>query len=87
MPDASLVVEFRGREHGSANICAEQLDFALRHTVDGDEKPTAVGHPLWNCVRQLFADRQIHGRSVAKTVARRQTQKGRAGSPLRAESF
>lgn len=27
-------------------------------------KPAAVGDPLWNCVRQLFTDAQIHARSV-----------------------
>ena len=51
MPDESLVVEFHGGEHSIANVCAAQLVFASPHAVNRDEKPTVVGHPLWNCVR------------------------------------
>src|SRR6266487_5151965 len=60
MPDESLVIEFHGGEHGIASVRATQLVFARRHAVDGDKEPTALGHPLWNCVRQLFADGEIH---------------------------
>jgi hypothetical protein len=63
MPDESLVVEFHGGEHGIASVCTAQLVFGSKRTVDRDEKPTALGHPLWNCVRQLFADGQIHASS------------------------
>jgi hypothetical protein len=65
MPDESLVIEFHGSEYGIASVCAAQLVFTQRHAVDGDKEPTALGHPLWNCVRQLFANGQIHARSVA----------------------
>ena len=60
MPDESLVIEFHGGEHGIAGIRSAQLILARRHAVDGDEEPTALGHPLWNCVRQLFANGQVH---------------------------
>jgi hypothetical protein len=60
MPDESLVIEFHGGEHGVASVCAAQLVFARRHAVDRDKEPAAVGYPLRNCVRQLFADREIH---------------------------
>ncbi len=60
MPEQSLMVEFRGREHGIARAGPAQLVFATRHAVDRNEKPTAFGHPFWNCVRQLFARGQIH---------------------------
>jgi hypothetical protein len=69
MPDESLVIEFDGGEHGVANGRARhsmragrqtQLVFTRRHAVDGDKEPTALGHPLWNCVRQLLAHRQTH---------------------------
>ena len=66
MPDKSLVVEFHGREDGIASVWAAELVFAPRRAVNRDKEPTAFGHPLWNCVRQLFADGQIHARSVAK---------------------
>jgi len=69
MPDESLVIEFHGGEHGVANGRVRhsvragrqaQLVFARRHAVDRDKEPAAVGYPLRNCVRQLFAHRQIH---------------------------
>jgi hypothetical protein len=60
MPDESLVIEFEGGEHGIASVCAAQLVFTRRHAVDGDKEPAALGHPLWNRVRQLLAHRQTH---------------------------
>ena len=79
MPDESFVVEFHSGEHGVASVRAAQLIFTRRQAVDGDKEPTALGHPLRNGVRQLFADGQIHERSVAEGFACGQTQKvGRA---------
>jgi hypothetical protein len=66
MPARSLVVEFHGVKHGIASFCAAELVFSRRHTVDGDKEPAALGHPLPDCVRQFFADGQIHARSVAR---------------------
>ena len=60
VPDESLVIELHGGEHSVAGIGSAQLILAARDAVDGDEEPTAVGHPLWHCVRQLFANAQIH---------------------------
>jgi hypothetical protein len=60
VPDESLVIESDRGEHGIASVCTTQLVFARRHAVDRDKEPTPFGHPLWNCVRQLFADREIH---------------------------
>ena len=60
MSDEFLVVEFHGGEHGIANACAAQLVFTRRNAVDRDKEPAAVGYPLRNCVRQFFADREIH---------------------------
>jgi hypothetical protein len=60
MPEQSLMVEFHGREHGIASAGPAQLVFAPRHAIDGDKELTAIGYPLWNCVRKLFADREIH---------------------------
>jgi hypothetical protein len=56
MPDESLVVELHSGEHGTASVCAAELVFARRHAIDGDKEPTALGYPLWNCVRQRLAD-------------------------------
>ena len=75
VPDESLVVELHGGEHSVAGIGSAQLILAARDTVDGDEEPTGLGHPLRNCVGQFSADGQIHARSVAKTLACGQTQK------------
>ena len=64
MPDESLMVEFHGRQHGIASVCATQLVFSRWHTVDGYKEPTALAHPLRNCVREFLADGQTHARSV-----------------------
>jgi hypothetical protein len=63
MPDGSLVIKFHRGEHGVASFCSAELVLARRHAVDGDKEPTALGHPLWDCVRQLFSDGQIHARA------------------------
>ena len=65
MPDESLVIEFHGSEHSIAGVRTAQLVFARRDAIDGNKEPTALGYPLRNCVRQLFANGQIHARSVA----------------------
>ena len=65
-PDESLVVEAHRGEHGIATICAAQLVLARRHAVDRDKEPTPLGHPLWNCVRQLFADWEIHRSKLSR---------------------
>src|SRR5439155_13663540 len=57
MPNQFFVVVFHRRERGIASACPAQLVFPRRHTINGDEEPTALGHPLWNCVRQPFTDR------------------------------
>jgi len=82
MPDEFLVIEFHSGEHGVARVCAAQLIFARWHAIDGDKEPTALGHPLWNCVRQFFADGQIHARSVARRSrsGKRKRQRGPEGS-------
>jgi len=59
LPHESFMVEFHSAEHGVASVSAAELVFALRHAVDGDKEPTALNHPLWNSVRQLFADGQM----------------------------
>src|SRR5215468_9518340 len=65
MPDESLVVEFHGSEDRIASGWTAQLVFSTRHTIDCDKEPTALGHPLWNSVKQLLPNWQIHARSVA----------------------
>ena len=82
MPDESLLVEFHSSEHSLACVCTAQLVFAPRHAVESDKEPTALGHPLWNCMRQFFVDGQTHLRSVA-THSQRDKQNPRARSPLR----
>jgi len=66
MPDKLLVVVFHRWQHRVTGAATAQLIFPRRHAFNGDEKPTAVGNPLWNRVRKFFADRG----------------KGWAGSPL-----
>src|SRR5437764_5117988 len=66
MPDESLVIEFHSGEHGIASVCATQLVFVSRHAVDSYKEPTGLDHPLWNCMRQLSTDRQVHARSVRR---------------------
>ena len=79
VPDEPLVIELHGGEHSVPGIGSVQLILAAGDAVDSDKEPTAVGHPLRNCVRQLLADRQVHVPSLAKTLTRAQTQKvGRA---------
>src|SRR5437868_15481687 len=79
MPYASRVIKFHGTEHGVASVCAAQLVFAPRRTVDGNKEPTALGHPLRNCVRQLFADREIHVSSLTRILRSDKREKvGRA---------
>ena len=60
MPDESLVIKPHRGKHGVAYGRARhsvragrqaQLVSTRRHAVDGDEEPTALGHPLWNRVR------------------------------------
>ena len=81
MPDEFIVIVSHRRENVVASVCMAELVFARRHTFDGDEKPTAFGDPLWDCVRQLFADGQIHVTKITK--GREETQlQGGAGSPL-----
>src|SRR6266480_6053393 len=65
MPDESLVIKFHGGEHGVASVCAAQLVFARRHAVDRYKEPAAVGYPLRNCVRQLYA----HYRAAARLIS------------------
>jgi len=84
MPDESLVVEFHSGKHGIASVCAAELVFARRRAVDRDKEPTAVGHPLRNGVRQLFADGQIHARRAYRDTRTTANGKGRARSPLHA---
>jgi len=66
MPDESLVVEAHRGEHGIASVFMTQLVFARRHAVDRDKEPTPLGHPFWNFLRQLFADREIHRSSLSR---------------------
>ena len=76
MPDESLVVKLHRGEHGIASVCTTQLVFARRHAVDCDKEPTALGYPLRNCVRQLFADREIHAcKLITRFETRRQKRK------------
>ena len=79
MPEQSLMVEFHRREHGIASAGPAQLVLARRHAVDRDEKPTAFGHPLRNCVRQLFADGQIHVADPSADVRTRANGKRQGG--------
>ena len=84
MPDESLVIEFDRSEHGVANAGATQLVFARWHAVDGDEEPTAFGHPLWNCVRQLCTHGQTHASSVPRRSHASKREKVGRITPLRA---
>ena len=85
VPYESLVIKFHGLEHGVASVCAAQLVFARRHTIDGDKEPTALGHPLRNCMRQLFAHREIHVSSLTRRLPGDKREKiGRAVRSLRA---
>src|SRR5437016_14422873 len=68
MPRELLVIMLYRRQHSSADVRAAQLVLVPGHTIDGDEKPTAFSDPLRNCVRQLFADGQIHVRSVTESA-------------------
>ncbi len=60
MPRELLVIMLYRRQHSSADVRAAQLVLVPGHTIDGDEKPTAFSDGLRNCVRQLFADGQVH---------------------------
>jgi hypothetical protein len=66
MPHAFLVVVFHRCEDGIADIRTAQLILAPGHTINSDEKPTAFGDPLRNCVWQLFANGKIHGPKCTK---------------------
>ncbi len=77
MPHELLMIVFHRRQHSVANDRARhsvragrlaQLILSLGHAFDGDEKPTALGNPFRNRVRKLFADRQVHARSVMKSA-------------------
>jgi len=68
MPRELLVIMLYRRQHSSADVRAAQLVLVTGHTIDGDEKPTAFSDLLRNCVRQLFADGQIHVRSVTESA-------------------
>src|ERR1700756_906589 len=61
MARALLVVVLHCCQHSIADVGAAQLVLPSWHTVNGDEKPTAVGDPLRNCVWQLLANGKIHG--------------------------
>src|SRR6516225_9457478 len=94
VPDESLVIKFHRGEHSIANGRARhaacslwrvragsrtQLVFAPRHTINGDKEPTALGYPLRNCVRRLFARREIHVSSLTRSSLRvKGTKVGRA---------
>jgi hypothetical protein len=86
MPEQSLMVEFHRREHGIASAGPAQLVLARRHAVDRDEKPTAFGHPLRNCVRQLFADGQTDVADPSADVRTRANAK-RQGAQSSARGF
>ena len=66
MPDEWVVIKFHGGQQGIASVFAAQLVLARGYAVNGDKEPTALGYPLRDCVRQFFADGQIHARSVAR---------------------
>jgi hypothetical protein len=59
MPRTFLVVVFHRCEDGIADDGTTQLILAPGHTINGDEKPTAIGDRLRNCVWQLFANGKI----------------------------
>jgi hypothetical protein len=75
MLEQSLVVEFHGCKHGIAGSGSAELVFARRHAVNGYEKPTALGHPLRNRVRQLFANGQSHASSITRRSRRSKAKK------------
>jgi len=54
MPDELVVVVRHGREDATATIRLAELIRSLRQTFDGDEKPTSLGNPLRDGVRQFF---------------------------------
>ncbi len=83
MPDELSVVMRYGCENGVASAGLAELVFARWNAFDGDEEPAAFGDPLRDCVRQLFADGQIHVMIIAKRRGAKKRKVGR-GSPLRA---
>ena len=68
--------------HGSQNAIARprpaKLISFLWQTFDGDEKPASIGHPLWDGVRQHFADGQIHVQTVTNLAIEANPRVGRA---------
>ena len=81
MPDELVVIVRHCREHALADVRAAELVFMLRHAFDGDEKPTAFGHPLWDSVREFFPNRQIHEPMLEKPVAETSHKAAKVGRP------
>jgi hypothetical protein len=64
VPEERIMIVFHRREDRVTNTRPAQLIFSHWDTLDGDEEPTAGRHALWDFVRELFADWQIHAPSV-----------------------
>jgi len=93
MPRELLVIMSYRRQHSITDVGAAQLVLVSGHTVNRNEKPTAFSDPLRNCVRQLFADGQIHVRSVTKSAnqlnmeaaARNRLRRARSAAPYQSD--
>ena len=77
MPDEFVVVMFHRRDDGVADCRTTELVSSRRHTFDGDEELTALGHPFGNRVGNSFAGGQIHVRNVNETGAMGQLERRR----------
>src|SRR5438046_52465 len=77
MPDRLLVVEPHRRQDVVASTRAAQLILSGWRAIDSNGKPTALGGPLWRCMRQLLAGWQIHVWSVTSVFNGANTEGGK----------
>ena len=66
IPDKFFVIVTHGGQNRVAGFRIAKLIPSRRLAFDGDEKPTALGNPLRDGVRQFAADGQIHAANIAK---------------------
>jgi hypothetical protein len=79
------MIMFHCGQNGAANVGLAELIFPAWVTVDGNEKPTLVGNPLGNGVRQSFPDGRFHTANISNDAATKSIKRG-ARTPLRAEA-
>ena len=83
VPHAFLVIVRQCCNNSGTSISPAKLVPSLGNTFDRDEEPTAVRHPLWNRVRQLPADQQIHD-ALLPNRSSQAKREGRARHSVRA---